>query len=66
MRQKQNNPVENDRNTNDRMQSEISSDNIRNAHASGDGSLSRSDMLFPEKNERFQISEEDQEQEQNY
>jgi hypothetical protein len=66
MRDKQNNPVENDRNKNESRHTDISSENIRNAHASGDGSLSRSDMSFPEKNERFNAGEDEQEQEQNY
>jgi hypothetical protein len=66
MREKQNNPFENDRTKNESRQTDISSENIRNAHASGDGSLRRSDMSFPEKNERLNAGEEEQELEQNY
>lgn len=66
MRDKQNHPVNNDRSNNEGRQAEITSEYIRNAHASGDGSHTRSDFLYPERNERHNTGEEEQEQEQNY
>ncbi|MBA2328732.1 MAG: hypothetical protein M3413_04665 [Bacteroidota bacterium] len=61
-----NNHVDDNRDRSEIRRSEISSENIRNANASGDGSLRRSDMLYPEKNDRYNIAEDEQEQEQNY
>jgi hypothetical protein len=65
MRDKQINP-DNHNTRNEVRQTDISSENIRNANAAGDGSLRRNDINPRERNDRFNTGEEEQELEQNY